>query len=277
MRLRSLLFVPADRAERLAKARGAGADAVILDLEDSVTLERKGEARRMAAEFLSHPRALPVFVRVNGPSLAEDLAAVISAKPSGIVLPKAAGAGAVIALDRSLTALGDSQCLILPIVTETPAAIFALGGYAGVSPRLCAMTWGVEDLSAAIGAGPRNEDGRYSFPFETVRALMLFAAHAAKVPALETVYPAFKDGDGLRAYAGRGWRDGFSGMLAVHPSQVAIINQSFMPSLQDVEWAKRVVDAFTAQPGAGTLQAGGEMLDAPHLARAKRILTGLDH
>jgi citrate lyase subunit beta / citryl-CoA lyase len=273
MRLRSLLFVPGDRPDRMMKAVTSDADALILDLEDSVAAGKKAEARQAVAAFLAMPRALPIFVRINGVDAERDLEAVIPARPDGIVLPKAEGGQALAELDRHLTALGDTEARILPIATETPAAIFALGSYGGVSERLCGLSWGVEDLSAAVGATTaREDDGRYTPLFETVRALALFAARAAGVPAIETIFPALNDKEGLKAYAGRGRRDGFTGMLAIHPSQIAIINQAFTPSAVETEWARRVVDAFAANPHAGVLQMDGQMLDAPHLARAKNIL-----
>jgi citrate lyase subunit beta/citryl-CoA lyase len=273
MRLRSLLFVPGDRPDRMAKATASGADALILDLEDSVAAEKKAEARRAVAAFLAGPRALPIFVRIDNASAEQDLAAIISAKPDGIVLPKAESGKAVARLDQRLSALGDSAAQILPIATETPAAIFALGSYGAAGPRLCGLSWGVEDLSAAVGAATAREtDGRYTPLFETVRALALFAASAAGVPAIETIYPALDDEKGLKAYAERGRRDGFTGMLAIHPAQIAIINKAFTPSATEVAWAKRVAEAFAANPHAGVLKLDGQMLDAPHLARAKNIL-----
>jgi citrate lyase subunit beta / citryl-CoA lyase len=275
MRLRSLLFVPGNRPDRMMKAVTSDADALILDLEDSVAVEKKAEARQAVAAFLAMPRALPIFVRINGVDAERDLKAVIPARPDGIVLPKAEGGQALAELDRRLTALGDSDARILPIATETPAAIFALGSYGGVSARLCGVSWGVEDLSAAVGATTAREaDGRYTPLFETVRALALFAARAAGVPAIETIFPALKDEEGLKAYAGRGRRDGFTGMLAIHPSQIPIINAAFTPSAAEIDWARRVVDAFAADPHTGVLQMDGQMLDAPHLARAKNILGG---
>jgi citrate lyase subunit beta / citryl-CoA lyase len=274
MRLRSLLFVPGDRPDRMMKAAASGADALILDLEDSVAVEKKAEARQAVAAFLATPRAMPVFVRINGAAADKDLRAVIPAKPDGIVLPKAEGGNSLAELDRRLSALGDANTFILPIVTETPAAIFALGSYGGVTKRLCGLSWGVEDLSAAIGATTAREaEGRYTPLFETVRALALFAARAARVAAIETIYPALRDEEGLEAYAGRGRRDGFSGMLAIHPAQIAVINRAFTPSIAETEWARRVVGAFAANPNAGVLQLDGQMLDAPHLARAQNILS----
>ncbi|MFM9851263.1 MAG: HpcH/HpaI aldolase/citrate lyase family protein [Sphingomonadaceae bacterium] len=276
MRLRSLLFVPGDRPDRMEKAMGLGADALILDLEDSVALSAKGAARSAVAAFLARPRTLPLFVRINpldGGLAGDDLAAVVGARPDGIVLPKAEGAQSLRDLDARLTALGDGQARILPIATETPAAIFTLGSYGGVTARLCGLTWGAEDLPAAIGAtAARTDDGRFTPPIEVARALTLFGAHAAGVAAIETVYPDFRDLEGLAAYAARGRRDGFSGMMAIHPSQIAVINAAFSPSEAEVAHARAVIDAFAAAPGAGVLSLDGKMIDRPHLIAAQRII-----
>jgi citrate lyase subunit beta/citryl-CoA lyase len=277
MRLRSLLFVPGDQPERMEKALGANADALILDLEDAVTFDQKSKARVCVANFLSRvPRPVPLFVRINplGSGMADnDLAAIISHKPDGIVLPKAEGNRSLIDLDQRLKALGDSHAAILPIATETPAAIFVLGSYGDVTPRLCGLTWGAEDLPAAIGATTsREEDGRYTPPYELARSLLLFGAHAAGVPAIETVYPAFRDLDGLKAYVARGRRDGFSGMMAIHPAQIEVINVAFTPSDAEIAWARRVVELFEKNPGIGALSLDGKMVDAPHLKQAKRLL-----
>jgi len=278
MRLRSLLFVPGDQPERMEKALGSGADALILDLEDAVAPDRKKEARACIAKFLSSgPRAVTLFVRINslGSGMADsDLAAIIPGKPDGVVLPKAEGGRSLFDLDQRLKDLGDTKAAILPIATETPAAIFAVGTYGDVTPRLCALTWGAEDLPAAIGAATsREEDGRYTSPYEMTRSLLLFGAHAAGVPAIETVYPAFRDLDGLRVYAVRGRRDGFSGMMAIHPAQVEVINEAFTPSKAEIAWAKRVVELFEKNPGKGVLSLDGKMVDAPHLNQAKRLLS----
>lgn len=274
MRLRSLLFVPGDRPERFAKAQASGADAIILDLEDAVAPENKDAARAAVAAFLqarAPAQGGTVLVRINpidGDALARDLAAAHGA--DALVLPKAEGAATV----RALAAhLGDAPVPILPIATETPAAIFQLGSYAQVAERLFGLTWGAEDLPAAIGAATSREaDGRYTPPYQTVRALALFAAHAAGVPAIDTVYPALQDEAGLAAYAARAARDGFTGMLALHPAQVPIINRAFTPDAQAVAHARRIVAAFAAAPGAGALQVDGRMVDAPHLKQARRLL-----
>jgi citrate lyase subunit beta/citryl-CoA lyase len=270
MRLRSLLFVPGDRPDRMIKALGSGADALILDLEDSVAPARKAEAREAVVEFLHGERPIPVMVRINalgGPYANDDLVALREARADAIMLPKAEGAASIHAL-ASWTGLP-----ILPIATETPAAIFVLGSYAEVRDRLLGLTWGAEDLPAAIGAtAAREADGRYTPPIETVRALALFAAHAAGIPAIETVYPDFRDLDGLEAYAVRGARDGFSGMMAIHPDQVPVINRVFTPTQAEIVAARAIVDAFAANPHSGVLAVDGRMVDAPHLIQARRIL-----
>ena len=271
MRLRSLLFVPGDRPDRMEKALGLGADALILDLEDSVTEAKKAEARDGVVAFLGRAeRSVPLLVRVNPLGSAHvdaDLVAVTAARADAIMLPKAEGAKSIHALSN-WTGLS-----ILPIATETPAAVFALGSYAEVGDRLIGLTWGAEDLPAAIGAtAAREADGRYTAPIETVRSLALFAAHAAGVAAIETVYPDFRDLKGLAAYAARGARDGFTGMMAIHPDQIAVINRAFTPSDADVTVAHAIVDAFAANPDAGVLAVDGKMIDAPHLAQAKRVL-----
>ncbi len=274
MRLRSLLFVPGDRAERFAKAAASGADAIILDLEDSVVPVRKREARAAVREYLGSPRedGPAVFVRVNpidSDDAAADIAALAGVRPDGIVLPKAEGAVSVEMLLKRLA--GDY--LVLPVASETAAAVFTLGTYAPVSHRLAGVTWGAEDLPAAIGASASREaDGSYTDPYKMVRALTLFGAHAAGVAAIETVFPDIKDLDGLAAYAARGRRDGFTGMMAIHPAQVSVINEAFTPSEAEVAHARAVVAAFAANPEAGALQLDGRMIDAPHLKAAERLL-----
>ncbi|WP_267378701.1 MULTISPECIES: CoA ester lyase [unclassified Sphingomonas] len=272
MRLRSLLFVPGDRPERMAKAAAFDVDALILDLEDAVAPAAKVAARGHVAAFLAQPRTVPLFVRINplDSGLADDdLAAVLPGHPDGIVLPKAEGAASLAALDAKL----EGAIRILPIATETPAAIFALGSYGGVTPRLAGLTWGAEDLPAAIGAATSREpDGSYTEPYRLARALTLFGAHAAGVPAIETVYPDFRDRDGLAAYAARGARDGFTGMMAIHPAQLPVINAAFTPDAAAIAAARRIVDLFAANPGAGALQLDGRMVDAPHLKAAQTLL-----
>jgi citrate lyase subunit beta / citryl-CoA lyase len=277
MRLRSLLFVPGDRPDRMEKALASGADALILDLEDAVALAAKPEARRQVAAFVAaHRNALPLFVRINPLDSGitdDDLAIVAAGRPAGYVLPKAIDAGCVQTLDTKLTALGDADACIMPIASEVPAAVFGLGSYRGASSRLVALTWGAEDLPAAIGAlSSREADGRYTPVYEVVRTLALMGAHAADVLAIDTVYPAFRDSDGLAAYAGRARRDGFTGMMAIHPAQVDPINAAFTPSDAELDHARAVVALFAANPGVGALSLDGKMLDAPHLKAAQRLL-----
>ncbi len=271
MRLRSLLFVPGDRPDRFEKALASGADALILDLEDSVVSARKDEARDAISAFLKTKRDARIFVRVN-PIDSEHLDAdvTVACLADGVMLPKAEGSASV---DTLAAKLGYNPPPILPVATETARAVFALGDYGTVADRLCGLTWGAEDLPAAIGAvSSREEDGGYTDPYKMVRALTLFGAHAAGVAAIETVYPNIADLDGLTAYAARGNRDGFSGMMAIHPTQVAAINAAFTPSEAAIAHALAVVDAFDANPNAGALQLDGKMIDAPHLKQAQRLL-----
>ena len=270
MKMRSLLFVPGDRPERFARAAVSGADALILDLEDSVVPARKAAARVAIAEYLAQDEGVKRFVRVNpldSAFIADDLAALRVARPDGLVLPKAQGADDIERLHDLL------PLPILPVATETPAAIFGLGSYRQVSARLAGVTWGAEDLPAAVGASTSREaDGRFTPPYELARSLTLFAAHAAGVAAIETVYPDFRDEAGLAGYAARGRRDGFTGMLAIHPVQVPIINAAFSPGEDELAHARAVVAAFAASPDAGALQLDGRMIDAPHLKAAQRLL-----
>lgn len=279
MKLRSLLFVPGDRPDRMRKALYSGADAVILDLEDSVTAGQKAIAREHVVALLGEVRGdVPLFVRINplGSSfIRDDIAAIAPSQADGIVLPKAEGAASIAAL----MAMPEMRRIkILPIATETPKAIFELGSFGLVADQLMGITWGAEDLPTAIGAETAREpDGHYTAPYEMVRALALFAAHAAGVPAFETVYPDFKDSDGLAAYAARGRRDGFTGMMAIHPAQVAIINQAFTPQQAEIARALAIVEAFKAHPDAGVLQLDGQMIDRPHLKAALAPLRSVQH
>jgi citrate lyase subunit beta / citryl-CoA lyase len=280
MKLRSLLFVPGDRPDRMEKALASGADALILDLEDAVTLSAKAHARRCVADFIAHhPDGPAIFVRINPLDSAlidEDLTALTSVTPHGLVLPKSVDGASVAELAQRLTALGNRTGRILAIATEVPQALFGLGSYGGVSERLIGLSWGAEDLPAAIGAtSAREPDGRYTPVYEVVRTLALMGAHAADVLAIDTVFPAFKDMDGLAAYAARARRDGFNGMLAIHPAQVPVINAAFTPSAVEVDHARAVIALFADNPGAGALALDGKMLDAPHLKAAQRVMTQL--
>jgi citrate lyase subunit beta / citryl-CoA lyase len=263
----------------MEKALGLGADALILDLEDAVAPGAKPEARKAVAAFVSAHAGSPLWVRINpldGPEVDRDLDAVATAGPAGIVLPKAEGGASVTELARRLGERGDRDARILAIATETPAAMFQLGSYGG-QDRLAGLTWGAEDLPAAIGAATsREEDGRYTPPYELARSLCLFGAAAAGVAPIETVYPAFRDLDGLAAYAARARRDGFTGMMAIHPNQVPLINAAFTPSEAELGHARAVVAAFEANPGAGALSLDGKMIDRPHLVQARRTLAAAE-
>ena len=269
----------------MEKALNSGADALILDLEDSVTERAKPGARDLVANFLKRPRMLDdpeLWVRINpifGPHAAFDLAAVVAAGPAGIVLPKPDSADDVNRLCRQLSELEAAGGLIagsvrvLPIATETPMSIFKLDTYASVGPRLAALTWGAEDLSVAVGAtANRTESGDFAPLYELARSLCIAAAAVANVAAIETVYPDFGDIEGLASYARRGNRDGFVGMMAIHPAQVAVINEAFTPGPAEIERARRIVDAFAENQNAGAISLDGKMLDEPHLKQARRIL-----
>jgi citrate lyase subunit beta/citryl-CoA lyase len=223
-----------------------------------------------------------LWVRINPLDHAEagaDLAAIIPVRPDGIVLPKARSAEDIDLLSQRIGLyevehdMPVGSIRILPVATETPQAVFALGGYAGCGKRLAGLTWGAEDLAAAVGAtANRDGEGRWTMPYQVVRSLCLFAAHAAGVEAIDTLYANFRDEDGLRRACDDARRDGFSGMLAIHPAQVEIINRAFTPSAEELERAQRIVDLFAANPGAGTLALDGAMLDMPHLQQARRLL-----
>jgi citrate lyase subunit beta / citryl-CoA lyase len=269
----------------MSKAFLYKADALILDLEDSVVSGQKALARSCASEFLRNhatDRPAQLWVRINSLGSAEyieDLATIVPAKPDGIVLPKANSVNDFIKLCQDIAALEiqegltPSSMAILPIATETPISIFCLGSYAQAGAQLAGLTWGAEDLSAAVGAVTcRDETGTLTQLYQMARSLCLAAAAGAGVGAIETVYTDFKDQVGLRAYCAKGRRDGFTGMMAIHPSQIEIINTAFTPDRTELEFAERVVALFEASPHSGTLQINGHMLDAPHLARARRLL-----
>ena len=284
MRLRSLLFVPGDSEKKAANAAGCGADALIFDLEDSVAAVNKDSAREIVAGLLA-PKAFQswsAIVRVNpfdSGRTHDDLDAVVRPGLDAVMLPKSGGGGDVTllgeALDRCETAAGlpVGTIKIIVIATETPAALFALSTYAPPHPRLAGLTWGAEDLAAAVGAsGNRDDSGDWTQPYHLVRSLALFAAAAAEVAPLDTLHADFRDLDGLERESRRSRRDGFVGRLAIHPAQVEVINRCFTPSDTEVDWAQRIVDAFAASPNAGTLGLDGKMIDRPHLLAARKTL-----
>jgi citrate lyase subunit beta/citryl-CoA lyase len=285
--MRSLLFVPADDEKKLGKGADTGADALILDLEDSVSLPRKSAARVLAAQYLAAARSREagplLYVRVNAMETdlwQHDVAGVVAARPHGILLPKAGSGEDVhklsIALhheeERAGVAAGSTR--IVAIATETPLSLLQLQTYVGASARLEGLTWGAEDLSAELGArSNREDDGRtWTSPYRLARDLTLFAAAAAKVQAIDTVFVNFRDSDGLRQECRAAVRDGFTGKMAIHPGQVAVINEAFTPTPEEIALSEEIVQAFAAAPEAGVLGIRGHMVDRPHLARAERIL-----
>lgn len=280
--MRSLLFVPADSERKLARGRDSGADALILDLEDSVAAAIRPTARRLARQFLeaSDSRRLRRYVRINplasGLAL-DDLGATVGGRPDGILVPKATPED-IRTADHYLSAFETAAgapvgaIRIIAIASETPAAVFALGNYAGVSPRLEALTWGAEDLSACLGGSNRTLEGDYDGPYTLARSLCLLGAAAAGVVALDTIYTDFRDEAGLRAECAAAKRSGFAGKMAIHPAQLAAINETFATSAEERRWAERVIAAFAASPDAGTLALDGKMIDRPHLVLARRLL-----
>lgn len=287
--MRSLLFVPADGGSKLEKAMASGTDAVIIDLEDSITPERKTFARKATLEFLKQASATTqrprLLVRINGLDTGmtdADLDAIVSGRPDAIVFPKAEGATSVVHLDAKLTAreaiagLPEGQIKILAQAVETAAGLFAAGTFRGASERLVGLTWGPEDLSAELGAtANRDAQGHLTEPYRFARSVCLFAAAAAKLPAIETVYVDFRNSEGLRRDTEAARRDGFTGRLAIHPAQVPVINTVFRPTAAQIAKAEAVVAAFAAQPGAGAVGIDGKMYDRPHLARAQALLANV--
>ncbi|NPT57081.1 HpcH/HpaI aldolase/citrate lyase family protein [Paraburkholderia elongata] len=288
MKLRSMLFVPADSERKLDKALGSRADALILDLEDAVAPARKPAAREAAAAFVAaQAKALPasLFVRINpldsGLAL-DDLAAVVVPGLAGIMLPKTTSAEDVRRLGLYLDALESRAGMargtvhVVPVATETAQAMLTMASFVPGIPRLAALTWGAEDLSAALGAiSNREADGSLSPLYVFANSMCLCAAAAAGVDAIDTLHADFRDGDGLAAACAVARRRGFRGKIAIHPDQVDIINEAFTPSEAEIAAARRIVDAFAAQPQAGTLSFDGVMVDLPHLKQARRTL-GLD-
>jgi citrate lyase subunit beta/citryl-CoA lyase len=279
---RSWLFAPGDSERKMEKATASAADIVIFDLEDAVADENKPKARSMVSAFLkAQPDRSRLWVRINplqGSNALADLAAIVPARPGGIMLPKARGRMDVAVLDNYLSALEvAAECVrgrikVIALVTETAEGMFTTGTYAG-APRLVAMTWGAEDLADAVGASEnRNTDGSYAFTYELARSLCLLGAAAAGVDAIETIHGDFRDEAGLRKRAEQVRRAGYRGMLAIHPAQVGIINEAFTPRAEELAAAQEIVDLFAANPGAGTIGFKGAMLDRPHLARARALL-----
>ena len=280
--MRSLLFVPGDSERKLSRAPQSGADALILDLEDSVVPANRPLARRQTRDFLESTGSVEFrrYVRINplssGVAL-DDLAAVAGGRPDGILLPKCDPED-LKTLDHYLSALETVSTFppggirVIAIATETPAAIFALGGYRGVSQRLEAITWGAEDLAACLGGNNRRADGVYDDVYRLARSLCLLGAAAASVIPIDTIYTDFKDEAGLLAECVAARRSGFSAKMAIHPGQVPVINQAFAASQEELAWARKVVRAFAENPEAGTMAIDGKMIDKPHLTLAQRLL-----
>lgn len=284
MTIKSLLFVPGDSEKKMAKAASTGADALLLDLEDSVSHERLPLARGLVLDYLkTHDRAhQQVWVRINPLNTTRslpDLVAVMPGQPDGIMLPKPLNADDVRQLDHFLSALEQREGIalgrtrILPVATELAGAMFQLNSYAGCSPRLAGLTWGAEDLATDVGAtSNKKDDGDFDDAFVLARSLCLLAATHAGVQAIDTLTVDFRNNEGLQADVRRARRQGFSGKLAIHPDQVGIINAGFTASLEELHHAQRIVDAFAQSSGAGALQLDGKMIDKPHLTQALRLL-----
>lgn len=285
--LRSMLFIPGDSEKKIGKVVDCGADAVIFDFEDAVSFENKPLARKLVTDYLQQKprgsRPMQYWVRVNpldtGMTL-DDLAAIVGGAPDGIMQPKTDNPADVRQLSHYLDAFEAAHGIepgsikIIPVATETAIAPFSLGefAFAGLE-RLAGLTWGAEDLATAIGASTnRGSDGEWAFTFKMARSLCLLAAHAAGVQAIDTLYGDFRDEEGLRASSRAARAEGFTGRLCIHPAQVAGVNESFMPSEQEIAHAQRVIDAFAANPGAGTVGLDGKMLDIPHRKQAEQVL-----
>ncbi|MFA5941092.1 MAG: CoA ester lyase [Sinimarinibacterium sp.] len=282
-RARSWLFAPGDSEKKMEKAAASAADIALFDLEDAVAEGEKPKARAMVLAFLQAQPAdrSRLWVRINplqGPHALADLAAVMPGRPGGIMVPKTRGGADLVVLDHYLSALevangiAPGSTKVFPLVTETAEGMLTTGTYAG-APRLVAMTWGAEDLADALGASEnRNADGSYGFTYELARSLCLVGAAAARVAAIDTIQGDFRDLEGLRKRATQCRRAGFRGMLAIHPAQVEVINQAFMPSDEEIAQAREIVDLFAANPGVGAIGYKGGMLDRPYLARAQGLL-----
>jgi citrate lyase subunit beta/citryl-CoA lyase len=280
--MRSLLFVPADSERKLARGPQSGADALILDLEDSVVPAHREAARNRAQAFLDTTRSAGFqrWVRINplasGAAL-DDLAAVVAGRPDGILLPKSIPEDLrtldhYLAAFEAAAAIAADSIRVIAIATETPAAMFLMGGYAGASPRLAGITWGAEDLAAAIGGSNRRLDGVYEDAYRLARSFCLLAAAAAAVAPIDTIYTDFRDTDGLAAECTASRRAGFTAKMAIHPAQIAVINAAFTAGGEELAWARKVVALFAANPDAGTIALDGRMIDRPHLTLARRLL-----
>jgi citrate lyase subunit beta/citryl-CoA lyase len=284
--MRSLLFVPGDDEKKLGKGVGSGADALILDLEDAVSVARKTAARAITSQYIAATRALErrplLYVRVNAldtPYWEEDLAGVMGSRPDGILLPKARSGGDVhtlsIALNHAEERAGAEKgaTRIIALTTEVPISLLQMHTYVDASSRVEGLSWGAEDLSGVIGAHSNREaDGRWTSPYQLARNMCLFTAAAAAVQPIDTVYVNFRNAAGLRDEAMEAARDGFTGKMAIHPNQVEVINEVFTPTAEQIAVSEEIVKAFADNPQAGVLGIRGQMVDRAHIARAERIL-----
>lgn len=283
--MRSLLFVPGDSEKKLEKGLTSEADVLLIDLEDSVSAERKAAAREITASYLKENRGRPsprLFVRINDltSGLADDdLAAVMPSLPHGILLPKSNSGKDVTHLSAKLNVheaqagIAEGITQIIAIITETAIGTLSTASYPDASKRLTGLSWGAEDLSAVIGAtAVRDETGRYTDVFRLARALTILGASAADVAAIDTVYIDYRNEDGLARECAEAARDGFTAKLAIHPAQVPVINRVFTPSVEALYQAEKIVQAFAADPSAGVIGIDGKMFDRPHLRRAERLI-----
>lgn len=282
---RSYLFVPGDSRRKMDKARAGAADAIVLDLEDSVADANKPEARAMVRDFLlaaSDRTKQQVWVRINPlntPWALDDVVAVIEGRPDGLLVPKCESRDDVVVLDHWLCALErkcgweESSVKVIPVATETPGSLFKLDTYRGAAQRLAGLTWGAEDLSAAVGATTnQGEKGGLAFTYEMARSLCLLGAKSAGIHAIDTVWTKLNDAEGLAAQVRAARRDGFNAKFAIHPDQIAAIHEGFKPSEAEVAQARMIVEAFTAQEGVGTARVNGNMVDKPHYVQALAVL-----
>src|SRR5262245_32925525 len=284
--MRSLMFIPGDDENKLAKGVGCGADALILDLEDAVSAARKAAARQISARYIAATRALErrplIYVRLNAldtPYWEDDLACVMGSRPDGVLLPKARSGGDVHTLSIALNhaeeraGLNRGATRIIAITTEVPVSLLQMHSYVGSSSRLGGLSWGAEDLSAVLGAKANREaDGTWTSPYRLARNLCLFTASAANAQPIDTVFVDLRDVQGLRAEASVAARDGFTAKMAIHPAQVPVINELFTPTAEEVGSAQEVVQLFAENPDAGVLAHRGQMVDRAHVVRAERIL-----
>ncbi|MEO1608435.1 MAG: CoA ester lyase [Pseudomonadota bacterium] len=285
--MRSMLFVPGDSERKFLKSLSSGADAIILDLEDSVSLAKKPEARTLTRHFLHQARAgqqnhPDLWVRINSLDTdfwLQDLEAILPAQPDGIMMPKPRSGADVMRLSAELdkletaSALAIGQVKLLPIITETAISVIQMHTYIDCPKRVVAMTWGAEDLPGDIGASTnRDENGSLTSIYQLARDLCLLTSVAAGVQPMDTVFTNFRDDTGLDCECRLAARDGYTGKMAIHPAQIDIINKAFTPTPDDVAHATRIIAAFDATPDAGVASLDGQMLDRPHLTRAQKLL-----